>query len=250
MYKVSIVDDESAACDAIEKQLLEYGSEHDVEFSAERYLGAEAYMAAHDEDSDIIFLDIDMPGINGMDLAREIRKTRPNVILIFCTNLEQFALNGYEVEACGYIIKPIRKYSFDFYMDKSLKWLWRKRKTDGDGEFKIYVKAVDGRRKVCVRDICYVEVGRHKLFYHVYKNGAPAEVIQARGSMQETEAQLAPFGFVRSSISYLVNLAYITEIRGNEVYLPEMVLFMSRNYKKPFIEAFMRSVSEDGVAVK
>ena len=68
--------------------------------------------------------------------------------------------------------------------------------------------------------------------------------------MQETEAQLAPFGFVRSSISYLVNLAYITEIRGNEVYLPEMVLFMSRNYKKPFIEAFMRSVSEDGVAVK
>ena len=45
MYKVSIVDDESAACDAIEKQLLEYGSEHDVEFSAERYLGAEAYMA-------------------------------------------------------------------------------------------------------------------------------------------------------------------------------------------------------------
>lgn len=247
MYKVCIVDDEESACSAIEKQLLEYGTERGVEFSVELYSGAEAYLAAHDEDSDIIFLDIDMPGINGMDLAKEIRKTRPKVILIFCTNLEQFALNGYEVEACGYIIKPVRKYSFDFYMDKSLKWLWRYRKTGGD---KIFVKAVDGRRMVNVQDICYVEVGRHKLFYHIYKNGAPSEVIRARGSMQETEAQLAPFGFVRSSISYLVNLAYITEIRGNEVYLPEMVLFMSRNYKKPFIEAFMRSVSEDGVAVK
>lgn len=101
-----------------------------------------------------------------------------------------------------------------------------------------------------MRDIGYVEVGRHKLFYHIYKNGAPAEVIQSRGSMQEAEALLSSFGFVRSSISYLVNLAYVTEIQGKEVYLPEAVLFMSRNYKKSFIEAFMKSIAEDGADVK
>ena len=250
MYKVSIVDDEKSACDELGKLLSDYGTEHGVEFSVNQFIGADTYMAAHDDDSDIIFLDIDMPGINGMDLAKEIRKTRPNVILIFCTNLEQFALNGYEVEACGYIVKPIRKYSFDFYVEKSLKRLWRDRKMDGGGGGKIYIKAIEGRRCVCVRDIGYVEVGRHKLFYHTYKNGIADEVIQARGSMQETESLLAPFGFIRSSISYLVNIAYITEIRGNEVYLPETVLFMSRNYKKPFIEAFMRSVAEDGIVVK
>ena len=68
--------------------------------------------------------------------------------------------------------------------------------------------------------------------------------------MQEAKAQLAPFGFVLSSISYLVNLAYITEIQGREVYLPDAVLFMSRNYKKSFIEAFMRSIAEDGAVVR
>lgn len=133
MYKVSIVDDEKSACDELGKLLSDYGTEHGVAFSVNQYIGAEAYMWAHDEDSDIIFLDIDMPEINGMELAKKIRKTRPNVILIFCTNLEQFAVNGYEVEASGYIIKPIRKYSFDFYMDKALKRLYRNRKMDGGG---------------------------------------------------------------------------------------------------------------------
>lgn len=243
-YKVSIVDDEISACEALGKLLSDYGTERGVLFSVNRYIGSEAFKEAHDEDSDIIFLDIDMPGINGMELAKEIRKTRPNVILMFCTNLEQFAINGYEVDASGYMVKPICKYSFDFYMDKALKRLWR------EGGDKIYIKAVDGRRCVCARDIGYVEVERHKLYYHIYKNGTPAGVIQARGSMQDAKAQLAPFGFVLSSISYLVNLAYITEIQGREVYLPDAVLFMSRNYKKPFIEAFMRSIAEDGAVVR
>lgn len=248
MYKVSIVDDEKSACDELGRMLAEYGKEHGAAFSVKAYPGAEAYLAARDADSDIIFLDIDMPGLNGMELAKEIRKTRPDVILIFCTNLEQFALNGYEVEASGYIVKPIRKYSFDFYMDKSIKRLQRSKKAEGEGGCKIYIKAIEGRRCICVNDIGYVEVGRHKLSYHTYKNGVPDEVIQARGSMQETEALLAPFGFIRSSISYLVNLAYVKEIRGKEVYLPGIVLFMSRNYKKPFIDAFMRSVTEDGIS--
>lgn len=242
MYKVSIVDDEQSARDGLAGLLSAYGEERGLSFSVRQYAGAEEYLAAHDGDSDIVFLDIDMPGVNGMDLAKEIRRKRPDVILIFCTNLEQFALNGYEVDAFGYLVKPVGKYSFDFYIDKALKRLDHYEKVGGGGR-KICIKTIGEYRCVSARDIGYVEVKLHKLFYHVYKNGVPDEVIQTRGSMQEAERQLAPFGFVKSSISYLVNLGYVTAIKGNAVYLSDDVIFVSRNYKKSFVDAFMRSIA-------
>lgn len=247
MYKISVVDDEKSACEEIGKLLSDYGTKHGICFDVNHYIGPDEYAAAHDEESDIIFLDIDMPETNGIELAKKIRKARPNVVLIFCTNLEQFAVNGYEVDACGYIVKPIRKCLFYFYLEKAFRLLERNKKWD---ETKIYIKTNEGRRSVCVRNIGYVEVAGHKLYYHIYKGGLPDGIIQSRGSMQEIEALLAPLRFVRSSISYLINLSYVMGIRGYEVYLPDIVLFMSRNYKKSFVEAFMQSIAEDGISVK
>ena len=100
-----------------------------------------------------------------------------------------------------------------------------------------------GHGGVGVNDIGFVEGRGGKMISDISGNGAPAEVIQTRGSMQKAENELAPFGFVRCSIGYLVNLGYVSAIKGNEIYLPETVLFVSRNYKKRFTEAFMRSIA-------
>ena len=131
MYKVSVVDDEQAVCDRLEGLINAYGTAHGAEFEVRKFTDANAYLAAHDEESDVIFLDIDIPGMSGMDIAHKIRETRPDVIIIFCTNLQQFALNGYEVDAFGFIVKPIKEYSFDFFMDKAMKKLARVRRSNG-----------------------------------------------------------------------------------------------------------------------
>ena len=61
---------------------------------------------------DIVLMDIDMPGMNGMETARALRKVDAAVILIFVTNMAQFAISGYEVDATDFILKPVNKYSF------------------------------------------------------------------------------------------------------------------------------------------
>lgn len=241
MYKVGIIDDEESACAELERMVSDYGKEKGVKFSVSGFIGADDTSLDNIVANDIVFLDIEMPGMNGMELAKKIRGSGSDVILIFCTNLQQFALNGYEVDALGFIVKPMSRHSFDFFMDKAIKKLSRKEKVRGGGN--IHIKTVGSHRCVGVNDIGFVEVRRHKLFYHIYGGGAPSEVIQTRGSMQEAENELAPFGFVRCSIGYLVNLGYVSAIKGNEIYLPETVLFVSRNYKKRFTEAFMRSIA-------
>ena len=86
MYRISIVDDEGAACVRLESMITDYGQKHGYEYELSRYGSAEEYLAAGDDDSDIIFLDIDMPGVSGLDLAKKIRETRDDVILIFLTD--------------------------------------------------------------------------------------------------------------------------------------------------------------------
>ena len=249
MYRISIVDDEGAACVRLESMITDYGQKNGYEYELSRYGSAEEYLAAGDDDSDIIFLDIDMPGVSGLDLAKKIRETRDDVILIFCTNLQQFALNGYEVEALGFIVKPVGQYSFDLFMNKAMRRLSNSSIVAGAGS--IHLKTVGSRLLVNVKDIGYVEVRRHKLYYHIYKkDGSAEEVIQVRGSMQEAESKLAQYGFARCSIGYLVNLSHITSIKGSEVYLPQTILSVSRNYRKPFMEAFMRRLASGEIGVK
>lgn len=249
MYRISIVDDEGAACVRLESMITDYGQKHGYEYELSRYGSAEEYLAAGDDDSDIIFMDIDMPGVSGMELAKKIRETRDDVILIFCTNLQQFALNGYEVEALGFIVKPVGQYSFDLFMDKAMKRLSNGMVPAGTGS--IHLKTVGARKLVNVNDIGYVEVRRHKLFYHIYRRETEAEeVIQIRGSMQDAENKLAQYGFVRCSIGYLVNLSHIMSIKGSEVYLPQTILTVSRNYRKPFMEAFMRRLAAGEIGAK
>ena len=245
MYKICVVDDEPDVCDRIGDLLKKYGETFAAEFEVQKFNSAAAYLAADDADSDIIFLDIDMPETNGMELARKIRGRRPDVIIIFCTNLQQFAINGYEVAAFGFIVKPVQWYSFVFYMDKAVQ---RLSKVRGGGPY--LIKTAGGQRLVRIRDICYIEVRRHNLFYHICAGEEKKiEILQTRGNMQDAEKRLSPHNFIRCSISYLVNLAHVSYINGNDVYLEQAILPVSRNHKKAFTEAFMSFLAKGEAAI-
>lgn len=105
--RVGIVDDEAAARADIHAALDRYAEENGVSLSVEEYPGAGAFLAARNNSYDILFLDIDMPGMSGMELAESLRLTGSAVSIIFCTNLEQFAVDGYKVSATGFLVKPV-----------------------------------------------------------------------------------------------------------------------------------------------
>ena len=107
MIRIGIVDDEKQERDQLKQALARFGAENGTELNVQEFDCAAVYLAAQDRDFDILYLDIDMPQMSGMELAEKIRETDQDVILIFCTNLQQFALNGYSVGALGFIVKPI-----------------------------------------------------------------------------------------------------------------------------------------------
>ena len=116
MIRIGIVDDEKQERDQLKQALARFGAENGTELNVQEFDCATVYLAAQDRDFDILFLDIDMPQMSGMELAEKIRETDQDVILIFCTNLQQFALNGYSVGALGFIVKPIQWYSFHIWL--------------------------------------------------------------------------------------------------------------------------------------
>jgi len=238
MYKIDIVDDERSACTRLENMILKYGEKHGKEFEIRKFNDPKIYLGEK-INADIIFLDVDMSGMNGIELAEKIRESRYDVIIIFCTNLQQFAIEGYKVNAFGFIVKPVSEYNFKFYFDKALDRL----ESDRESNEKMNLKIVGGVKTVQIQNIYYVEVKLHNLYYHVKVRGDNGDlqeaVIRDRGILRECEEKLKGFDFARCGISFLVNLSYVTAIEGNAVYLPIGELPLTRKYKKEFMDAYM-----------
>lgn len=243
MIRIGIVDDEKQERDQLKQALARFGAENGTELNVQEFDCAAVYLAAQDRDFDILYLDIDMPQMSGMELAEKIRETDQDVILIFCTNLQQFALNGYSVGALGFIVKPIQWYSFHMYLTRALKVL-QKRAGQKTAPPHIVVKDGTVTRLLDAAEIAYVEVRQHDLLYNLCGGDGKTEIIKNRGSMQEIAAQLTPYGFVRCSASYLVNLRCITAVSRMNVYIGGAALPIGRTYKDAFTEAFSRYMAK------
>lgn len=117
-------------------------------------------MEHYQKDADLILLDVEMPGMDGISLARRIRQDDKEVLLMFITNMAQYALHGYEVEAIDYVIKPLGYQEFALKMKKAMRYMGRHEKKQ------IMLQTTDGIQPVAIEDILYVEVIRHYLQYH------------------------------------------------------------------------------------
>jgi len=235
MVRIGIVDDEQRARDQIRAAVERYGSEHGVDLQVDTFTCAGSYLADAEHYYDILFLDIDMPGMSGMELAQTIRLTNRSMVLIFCTNLQQFAVNGYEVSALGFLVKPIDWYPFCLYLKRALHAVARERSLRAQGGKRILVKDGSTAHMVDVSDLVYVEVRKHKLLYLVEDRASGGEAtFQARGSMRDAAAELVAFGFARCSASYLVNLSRVTAVSSMNVQLGARSVPIGRAFKDDF----------------
>ena len=157
---------------------------------------------------DILFLDVVMPGQNGMDVAKEIRQYDTNVKIIFLTSSPEFAVESYTVGAYFYQLKPIWGESFFRLMDSVLSECEKKKKNS------LILHSKDGITRINLQQLEYCEVLGRKLLFHL-ENGA---VLESAGSLDDLAGQLMQYSnFFRPHRSFLVNMEYIQNISSRSI---------------------------------
>ena len=157
---------------------------------------------------DILFLDVVMPGQNGMDVAKEIRQYDTNMKIIFLTSSPEFAVESYSVGAYFYQLKPIWEESFFRLMDSVLVECEKKKKNS------LILRSKDGITRIDLQQLEYCEVLGRKLLFHL-ENGA---VLESAGSLDDLAGQLMQYSnFFRPHRSFLVNMEYIQNISSRSI---------------------------------
>lgn len=159
---------------------------------------------------DILFLDIVMPGINGITTAEEIRKWDSSVKIIFMTTSSEFAVESYTVGAYFYQLKPIYFEALASLLDNVILEL------DNEQDHSLIIRCKTGISRIPIPKLMYCEVLGRTLLYHM-ANGA---IFESIGSMQDLKNALLPFPrFLSPHRSFLINMDYISNITYKEILL-------------------------------
>lgn len=226
MIKIAVVDDEAEE----RKQIIEYFNRLSLKLYEKldvfSFESGETLLSKYDYKWDIICLDIQMNGENGIEIAKKIRELDNQVIIIFITNLAQMAIEGYSVRALDFIVKPLNYYSFELKMQSIIKSVINKVSKN------IVINHADGWKKISTDDLCYVEVEGHYISYHT-TNG----IYKQKATLKKLEEYLKGLSFKRCNNCYLVNLKHVDIVRKDEVLVNEDWLRISRPRKKEFLQA-------------
>lgn len=212
-----------------------YSKEKEVVFDIFEYNNANDFLKSYECNFDIILLDIELGTSSRIDVAKAIRKIDEKVIIIFQTDFAKYALNGYEVHALDFMVKPIKYPSFSLKMDKALFEI----KNRCEGNF--VIPTSNGIRKIDIYRVLYIEVFGHDLKFHLVD-----EVIDGRGSLKQMEKMLAKYNFLRCNNCFLVNAARIKGIEKYECIVGNDRIQISHPKKKSFTEAFMKYLMKNG----
>ena len=232
MIRIAMADDDEAFLKKIEKYVEKYQREHEEEIEMTTFSDAKELIEGYTPRFDIIILDIEMPGLNGMEAAEQIRQVDENVVLMFITNMIQYAIRGYSVGALDFVMKPVNYYTFSLKLTRAIGRIQKKGK-------EILLKLQDSVKKVPVDTIYYVEIQNRMLYYHT----SEGEYV-VRGTIKNALDMLSPYHFVKCNHWYIVNLKYVTEVRDNTAIVAGKELEISQRKKNAFLNALMDYVGE------
>ena len=235
MLRIAVVEDDKTYAAQLKEYLVRYGTEKNQKISVALFPDGEDIVTDYSAEFDIILMDVEMTFMDGMTTAERIREKDNEVVIIFITNMPQYAIQGYKVDALDYVLKPISYFAFSQRIDRALTRVKKKEATY------ITVAQKGGKKKLNVDKICYVEVRDHDLIYHSTKGD-----IVTKSSMKEAEDTLGGTKFFRCNRCYLVNLESVEDFRGNDVTVASDVIQVSRARKKAFMDALNDYMNEVG----
>jgi DNA-binding LytR/AlgR family response regulator len=231
--KLAIIEDEERDSSALQEMMERYReSKPEYHFQVTVFSSALSFLMEYHADYDLIFMDIQMPSMNGMEAARRVRKIDDNVLIVFVTNIAQYAVDGYEVHAYDFILKPVHYGNFSMKFDRILNSLKHRMNDE--------CLTISGRfstRRLRIADIVYVEVSNHDLIFHLV-----GTEYSCRGKMSEMEEKLSEYHFIRCNACYLVNLHYVQECYKDYLVADGVELRISQNRRQYFLNEFAKYV--------
>ena len=176
---------------------------------------------------DLIFLDVDMPALNGIEVGKRISLIDTNAILIFVSNYPQYAVDAFDCNAFYYLLKNFSYEKFYSVISKAFE------------KYKILHKSIllstkEGQISLNIGDIYYIECCQKHLYFYTENRK-----YITRGTLSRTYNKLAPFGFYKVHQGYIVNFEKIISIIGTDIFLQNnMRVFISVRKKKEVLKAY------------
>ena len=181
---------------------------------------------------DIILMDIQMRFMDGMTAAEKIRQMDQKVIIMFITNMIQYAVRGYEVDAMDYVVKPVEYFSFSQKLDKAVGRMRSEVK-----EF-LTIPIGEGVVKIDIADIYFIEGQRHNVIYYTSRGDYCSRI-----TMKELEEKLAVHNFFRCAKGYLVNMNHVEGFVGSDCVIHNVHIPVSRTRKKEFMNLLLQNLN-------
>lgn len=226
MIKIAIVEDEAAYAKQLQGFLQQYEKEMGESFQITIFSDGDEIVHKYKAEFDIILMDVEMKFMDGMSAAEEIRKVDTEVVIIFITNMAQYAIKGYSVDALDYVLKPVSYFAFSQRLARAISRM-KKRETKI-----ISVNVKGGTIRLDIANIYYIESRGHSLIFHTASGD-----YESIGTMKEVEDKLVSMNFFRGNKGYLINLAHVEGIQDGCAVVKEEQLLLSRARKKDFMEA-------------
>ena len=226
MIRVAIVEDDAEERARLRACLSMLQESEGLPFHVTEYPSGTAFIGQYQPVFDLVFMDIEMPGMDGMETARELRKMDASVLLIFVTNMAQYAIAGYEVDALDFILKPVNRYSFAIKMKRAFSRIPKRT------EEYVGVKCEGELRQVEISSIRYLDIDGHYVVYHTTEGE-----LREYGTLKEAYGKLNRSTVVFVNRSCLVNLYHVSAVSKNSATVGEDRLDISRPQKKSFLTA-------------
>ena len=232
--RIAICDDENQQAEYIKTFVSKWAAKNDIETAFNIFDSAEKFSAAWIWSDcricDILLLDIQMSGQNGIDLAKEIRLTSPDLPIIFITGFADYMSQGYDVSALHYLMKPVKEEKLFEVLDRAMKNL---------EIYNEFISLTINRENIIIplSDIIYVESSLHYIMINTVK-----EQYKVKMPLTEIESKLGN-GFFKCTRSFIVGLRYIRRMSKSEVILTNGISIplsrgLYKNISRAFIEFF------------
>lgn len=235
MVRIALVEDDAGYRRELTEYLDRFARESGAHFSVSTFSDGAEIAEGYTANYDIILMDIAMSFMDGMTAAEAIRRVDDEVVIIFLTNMPQYAMKGYSVGALDYVLKPVSYFAFSQRIQRALNRMERR------AQKYISIPFKGGMRKLAISQIAYVEVRDHDLTYHT-----AGESLPAKGTLSEAEALLGSESFFRCNKCYLVNLEYVDRVDNTSILIGGDRIQVSRARKKALMDALNNYINEVG----
>ena len=226
MVNIAIVEDEAMYAKQLQELLLQYQKENGEVFNITVYSDGDQIVHKYKSQFDIILMDVEMKFMDGMSAAEEIRKADTEVVIIFITNMAQYAIRGYAVDALDYVLKPVSYFAFSQRLNRAISRMKKREQKV------ITVNIKGGAVRINIANIYYIESQGHNLVLHTILGD-----YESAGTMKEVEEKLQGLNFCRGNKGYLINLQHVDGIQDGCAVVKGEPLLLSRSRKKEFMEA-------------